>query len=112
MPRIRTMLVALIALSVAMLPVGGGMALAVDHDAQGVASHADCCPEGAPCEKKQKADHCGSSAACLLKCAGLAALTVAPVALSVPLPSLVKLALVPSAVRAQGEHPPLPPPRL
>jgi len=61
----RPLLIALIALAVALLPMAGGMALAMPHDAS-LTGHADCCPHGKPCEKKT--DDCGSMAGCALKC--------------------------------------------
>ena len=50
---IRAIFVALVALSVAALPVAGGMArAAMSHDMTLAAGEGDCCHEGKPCEKK------------------------------------------------------------
>ena len=106
----RPILIALIALAVALLPVAGGMALAMPHDASFTAPQADCCPNGKPCEKKT--DGCGSVAGCVLKCFNLTGAVAAPFAASVTPSTLEKPALVTQAFRSPAENPPLPPPRV
>jgi hypothetical protein len=106
----RHILIALIALAVALLPVAGGMALALPHDASFAAANADCCPNGKPCEKET--DGCGSVAACVLKCCGLTGAIAAPVAVSLTVSALEKPALALQGFRSPAENPPLPPPRV
>ncbi len=74
----RPILIAVIALAVALLPMAGGMALAMQHDASLTACQADCCPNGKPCEKKT--DGCGSMAGCVLKCFNLTGAVAAQIA--------------------------------
>ena len=105
----RTILIALIALAVAVLPMAGGIALAT-HDASFTAAPADCCPHGKPCEKKT--DGCGSVAGCVLKCFNLTGAVAAPFAASVMPSTLEKPALVTQAFRSPTQNPPLPPPRV
>ena len=105
----RTILVALVALSVAMLPVAAGMARAMAHDAS-VTSHADCCPNDQPCEKKT--DRCGSDAACVLNCFSLTGVVAAPFALALTATALERPALAMQTLRSPAENPPLPPPRV
>ncbi len=67
----RTMLAAMIALSVALLPVAGGAVAGLNTvDVSVSVPMHDCCEHGAmPCDKTQKAaDDCMSAAACALKC--------------------------------------------
>ena len=106
----RHILIALIALAVALLPMAGGMALAMPHDASLTAPHSDCCPNGKPCEKKT--DGCGSVAGCVLKCFNLTGAVAAPFADTVTPSTLEKPALVAQAFRSPAENPPLPPPRV
>ncbi|MGH6826517.1 hypothetical protein [Methyloceanibacter sp.] len=106
----RHILVTLIALSVALLPVAGGRALAMPHDASLTASQTDCCPGGKPCEKKT--DGCGSVAGCVLKCFNLTGAVAAQVAAVLMPPTLEKPDLVTQAFRSPAENPPLPPPRV
>jgi hypothetical protein len=106
----RHILVTLIALAVALLPMAGGMALAMPHDASFTAAQADCCPNGKPCEKKT--DGCGSVSGCVLKCFNLTGAIAAPVAVALRAAGLEKPALVTQAFRSPAENPPLPPPRV
>jgi hypothetical protein len=105
----RTILIALIALAVALLPMAGGIALATPH-ASLTAPQADCCPNGKPCEKKT--DGCGSMAGCVLKCFNLTGTVAAPFAVVVTPSALEKFALITQAFRSPTQNPPLPPPRI
>jgi hypothetical protein len=105
----RHILVTLIALSVALLPVAGGSALAMPHDASLTASQTDCCPNGTPCQNKT--DGCGSVAGCVLKCFNLTGVVAAQVAAALTPSALEKPELVTQAFRSPAENPPLPPPR-
>jgi hypothetical protein len=115
MSTFRAILVALIALSVAMLPVAGGTAIAksaAQSTAQSmVAAQADCCAHGKPCQNQGKND-CGSVAGCALKCFSLSAAIVAPSAMKLTVSAVEKLGLVTPAFRSPSENPPLPPPRV
>jgi hypothetical protein len=106
----RPILIAVIALAVALLPVAGGMAVAMPHDASFTTAPGDCCPNGKPCEKKT--DGCGSMSDCVLKCFSLTAVVVAPVAVGLTPSALEKRALVAQDFRSPAENPPLPPPRV
>jgi hypothetical protein len=106
----RPILIALIALAVALLPMAGGMALAMPHDAFLTASQTDCCPNGQPCEKKT--DGCGSVAGCVLKCFSLTGAITAPVAISLMASALDGPAFALQSFRSPTENPPLPPPRV
>jgi hypothetical protein len=106
----RPILIAVIALAVALLPMAGGMALAMPHDASSTAPQADCCPSGKPCEKKT--DGCGSMAGCVLKCFNLTVAVAAPFAVSLTLSGLEKPSFDLQGFRSPAENPPLPPPRV
>jgi hypothetical protein len=106
----RPILIALIALAVALLPVAGGMAFAMPHDASFGAPQADCCPNGKSCEKKT--DDCGSVAGCALKCFNLTGAVVAPFSAALTPSALEKPSLALQGFRSPAENPPLPPPRV
>lgn len=106
----RPILIALIALAVALMPMAGGMALAMPHDASFTAAPSDCCPNGKPCEKKT--DGCGSVAACVLKCCGLTSAIAAPIAVSLTASAAEKPAFALQSFRSPAENPPQPPPRV
>ena len=106
----RALLVGLVAFSVAVLPLAGGMAFAMLHDDSLGAQQTDCCPHGKPCEKKT--DGCGSMAGCALKCFNFSGAMVlgavvepAPAAGITPVPARLAFPSNPTA-------PPLPPPRV
>jgi hypothetical protein len=109
MARVRAILVVCVALSVAMLPMAGGMAFAMQHDAS-LSNHGDCCPHGKPCEKKT--DGCASVAGCLLKCCGVLASLPAPIKVALPEFASEKPAHAPRKFRSPFEYPPLEPPRV
>ena len=107
---VRTILIALTALAIALLPMAGGMALAMPHDASFTAPQADCCPNGKPCEKKT--DGCGSMAGCVLKCFNLTGAVAAHVAAALTPSASEKPELLTQASPSLAENPPLPPPRV
>jgi hypothetical protein len=107
----RPTLIALIALAVTLLPMASSMALAMPHDAS-LTGHAECCPNGNPCEKKKKTDACGSVAGCLLKCCSVLAALPAPIKVALPEFASEKPAHAPRSFRSPFEYPPLPPPRV
>jgi hypothetical protein len=106
----RTILIALIALAVALLPMAAGMAVAMPQDASFTAAPADCCPNGKPCEKKT--DDCGSVAGCAIKCFNLTGAVVVPFAAALTPSDLEKPSLALQGFRSMAENPPLPPPRV
>jgi len=110
MHSIRAILVALIAFSVAALPVAGGTARAMSHDAMLTAPMADCCPQGKPCEKPT--NDCGSMAACALKCFTLTGAPVGPQVVALVGLASERPAFLRQRFRSPSEHPPLPPPRV
>ena len=108
---IRAIFVAFIALSVAALPVAGGMArAAMSHETTLAAGEGDCCHEGKPCEKKT--DDCDSMAGCALKCFNYSAAVTAADAVQLTSSSLEKSAFIVPGVPSPSDNPPLPPPRV
>jgi hypothetical protein len=117
----RTVLILLIALSVAVLPTGNGAAIGVKSvDALGVTSvdmshmastdrmH-DCCPDK-NLPSRKAIDDCCSSMACPMNCfsfVGASSLIVPP-----PLLGSVTMSLVSDPVRSQKGSPPFRPPRI
>jgi hypothetical protein len=111
MSLVRTIVVALVALSVAMLPVAGGMArAAMSHDMTLSAGEGDCCPHHQPCEKE--VDDCGSMAGCALKCFNFSGALTATVVFTLTPSVLEKFALTVPGVPSPSDNPPLPPPRV
>jgi hypothetical protein len=106
----RPILITLIALALALLPMAGGMALAMPHDASCAAPQADCCPNSNPCEKKT--DGCGAVAGCVLKCFNLTGAIAAPVAVALTASGLERPAFTPQNFHSPAKTPPLPPPRV
>jgi len=111
MNQLRTLIVVLIAMSVAMLPIAGGMVVAKSPGVVLTAMQSDCCAQGQPCQQKGSKD-CGSLAGCALKCFNFAAAMVGPAALTMPAPMLVKFALLAQPLPSASDNPPLPPPRV
>lgn len=105
----RAILLVTIALSLATFPLARGVAHALPQQAA-AAVDKDCCHQGEPCEKK--ADDCGSSAACVLKCSSLPGALAAPVALRHLQAALAEPGLLEVNFPTTAENPPLPPPRL
>ena len=118
MALVRTILAAVIAASLALLPVGGSAVAAsankmavtdMSSDEGGMPAGMDCCPdETTPCDKTP--DQCPSMASCL-QVVSLFAVDLAK--LAVPSPRAGK-ASVPAdhARHFPGIGPPLPPPRV
>ncbi len=109
MDTVRALLVGLVALSVALLPLGG-IASAMSPDTVLTATQTDCCHDGKPCEKGM--DDCGTSAGCVLKCFQLSASITQPVAVPLTASALKRPALVRETFGTPPENPPLPPPRI
>ena len=105
----RTFFVAIVALSVAMLPMAGGIPSAAALE-KSLAAPSDCCPtQGVPCDKKMPAD---CDLACASACAVSAAAIVAPGELS-PVPPVAERSLASAELLPfSSQSPPLPPPRL
>jgi hypothetical protein len=107
----RTILVALVAFSVAMLPVAGAMARGVSPATSLTTAEDDCCPHGKPCEKKTS-DDCGSVAGCALKCFNFFGTMVSGVTVRPTLPAEIEPWLASLGVLRNSTAPPLPPPRV
>ena len=108
---IRTIFVAFVALSVAALPIGSGMArAAMSHDMSQAAAEGECCPHDKPCEKKT--NDCGSMAGCALKCFNYSGFVTAPLAIMVMSSALERSALMVPGLPSPSDNPPLPPPRV
>ena len=107
----RAFLVSLIAVSVAMVPLAGGMARAEADRMSATAMPSDCCPHGKPCEKKTS-DDCGSMAGCALKCFNFSgALALGVVVRPVPAADLAPV-LASLIFHSNSTVPLLPPPRV
>jgi hypothetical protein len=107
---VRVILVALVAFSVTVVPLAGGMALSMPHGMSLAAQQADCCPHGKPCEKKT--DGCGSMAGCALKCFNFSG-AIASRAVVKPAPAADLAPVLASlSFHSNPTAPPLPPPRV
>ena len=107
---VRAIFVAVVALSVAALPVASGMArAAMTHDASLAAPQTECCPQHEPCEKKT--NDCGSVAGCALKCFNYSGTVTAPSVVALTASALEISALIVPGVPSRWDNPPLPPPR-
>jgi hypothetical protein len=110
MNALRTALVILIALSVGILPIQAGLAMAGNAAASIVVTQPDCCDHGQPC--KSKTGGCESLPSCALKCASSSAAIVdAPPRISPLSPAIGRPFLV-AGILATTDNPPLPPPRV
>ena len=110
MSTFRAILIALVAMSVALLPVAGGLAAANAPAASLMAAPSDCCAHGKPCDQKGPGG-CGSVAGCVLNCFGLSAVLTPALVTPTPRalePSVLVIQTAPSA----SDNPPLPPPRV
>ena len=112
----RTILTVVVALSIAMLPSGRGIAAAVksaEPAMSGMSSSMDdmdCCPHQKPSSEKAIDDCCASMATCPMTCFG-----VAGTSSLIVFPSLlagVPLALASNPLHAQSGSPPFRPPRV
>ena len=111
---IRTIFVAVVALSVAALPIGSGMAraamsVAMSQDMSQAAGEGECCPHDKPCEKKT--NDCGSMAGCALKCFSYSGFVTASLAVVIMSSALERTALIVPGLPSPSDNPPLPPPR-
>jgi hypothetical protein len=110
MKALRTILVALIALSVGILPIQAGTAMVGHASASNVMTQAHCCDQIQPC--KAKTGGCELLPSCTLKCAS-AATAIMDVAPRIsPLTSTIRLPLLVAGILAATDNPPLPPPRV
>ena len=111
MTLVRTIFVAVVALSVAALPVASGMArAAMTLNASIAAPKTECCPHHQPCEKKT--NDCGSVAGCAQKCFNHTGIIVSG-AVSKPNAEAVARPALPSlGLNSNPTAPPLPPPRV
>ncbi len=103
-------MVALTTLSVAMLPVAAASARTFSAEAS-VAVPLDCCPQAEHCDKQSKND-CGKSAACVLKCAGVSALPVAPAGVAFRPSASPQTSTLTGVATTLSPNPPSPPPRV
>lgn len=104
----RAILIALTALSVALLPAAVASARATSP--QSISAHADCCPPDQDCDKQVKRD-CNKDAACALKCASASAVPLAEIDVVHPSYLLPRLVLVTGITGSLAPNPPSPPPR-
>ena len=103
----RAVCTALIAISVALLPISGPLAHA--PAAEPSLHAADCCHAEAPCEKDTRG--CDGSATCTLKCASISG-TVVQRSVLAPWTSEAKASLGgDETFQSTTSAPPLPPPR-
>jgi hypothetical protein len=110
MHTLRAILVALVAASVAMLPVAGSMAQASSVETTLIADHSDCCQEGKSCDQ-QMPNGCGKIAACALQCFNFSG-TIFSLVIANPVGEvLVQPAFFGVSLVSQPTAPPLPPPR-
>ena len=110
MQTFRAILVALIAFSVAMLPVAGVMA-STKMPGMSASATPDCCPHGEPCDKKVS-DNCATAAGCALKCFNFSGNVVSGVVAKLTAGALIKPALASLSLDSDPAAPPLPPPRV
>src|SRR4029079_16787133 len=109
MDRVRVILVALVAFSVAVVPLAGGMAFFMPHGSALDPQHADCCPHGKPCEKKT--DGCGSITGCALKCLNFSGTVLAGAFVRLAPARDLAPVLASLSFHSNPTAPPLPPPR-
>jgi hypothetical protein len=104
----RAVCTAVIAISVAWLPIPGALAHA--PAAEPSLHAAECCDASAPCEKESR--DCDASSSCVQKCSSVPGALVQRLALA---PWTLKAALSlagQETFRAKASAPPLPPPRI
>ena len=105
----RAIMVALTAFSVAMLPVAAASARTFSPETSITAP--ECCPEAQHCDKQSNND-CGKSAACVLKCAGVSALPVAPAGVAFRPSASPQTSTLTGVATTLSPNPPSPPPRV
>jgi hypothetical protein len=110
MHTLRAIFVALVAASVAMLPVAGSMAHAASVGTTFIADHSDCCQEGKSCEQPMP-NGCGKIAGCALKCFNFSGTILSGVIANPIAEASVEPALAGLNPPSRPTAPPLPPPR-
>jgi hypothetical protein len=113
----RTILAFMIALSVAMLPAAGGMAVASTADVATMTDSSmadtammDCCP-GSKMPFDKAAGNCCAMAACALKCFGFSGTTFSDLVFP-PSKTTVEPSRVRQGFRSREGNPPFRPPRV
>ena len=107
---VRTTMVALTALSVAILPAAGGRAHAFSPETSIIAP-SDCCTQGQHCEQRAKGD-CAKFAECTLKCSGVSGIPLTPTGVAFSPSASPQAPPTTGIATAQSSHPPSPPPRV
>ncbi|HLC08857.1 MAG TPA: hypothetical protein VJK06_06185 [Methyloceanibacter sp.] len=110
MNTLRAIVIALIAVSVLMLPIQAATAIAGSM-APVVVTQLDCCDHGQPCQGKN-AGGCEQLAGCTLKCGSAAAGILGAASRTLPLPETAKPPFLTRSLFSAPENPPLPPPRV
>jgi hypothetical protein len=108
----RTILVALIALSLAMLPAASSVAHAKSLEGLISAVPSDCCQHSKPCNHQKTSDGCGSKIGCALKCFNFTGIIVSGAVSKPNAEALARLALPSLGLNSNPTAPPLPPPRV
>ena len=112
MSSVRAILVAIIAVSVAILPLAGASARVFAPADTHVATQSDCCPQGQDCPKPGSGD-CHKSTSCALKCStGFVAAMLMPSGLAPLRVTSEKSVLLSESPTSRSSNPPLPPPRV
>jgi len=111
MSHLRAILIAFIAVSVALLPIAAGPAIARSATASIVVTQPDCCDHAQPCKSKN-AGGCEQLAGCTLKCGSAAAGILGAASRTLPLPETAKPPFLTRSLFSAPENPPLPPPRV
>ena len=107
---VRTIIVALTAFSVAMLPVAGASA-GISSPKFSIAAPSDCCPPGQHCDKRTKGD-CEKFADCMLKCSGVSALPLMPSGVAFSPSASPQAPPTTGIATTLSSNPPSPPPRV
>lgn len=106
---VRTIMVALTALSVALLPVAAASA-GVSSPQVSIAAPSDCCPPGQHCDKQTKGD-CAKFAECMLKCSGVSGVPLMPTGVAFIASASPQASPTTGVVTTRSSTPPSPPPR-
>ena len=109
MSLVRAIVVALTALSVALLPLAGAHALASMSQTSQVAATSDCCPHAQHCDHQNKGE-CGD-AECLIKCSSVSAAPLEKSEAAFGPSDLDRATRIAEIAKTQGPNPPSPPPR-
>jgi hypothetical protein len=110
MEALRAIFIALIALSVGILPIQAGTVMAGSAAASIVVTQPDCCDHGQPCKSKSGA--CETLPGCTLKCASSSAAIVDVSPRISPSSTATGRPLLVAGILAAIDNPPLPPPRV